>query len=44
MEIFDLAIAYIKKCDDILILIELQDEVYKRINELAEANDEDIQE
>ncbi len=40
----DLAIAYIKKCDNTYLLLEVVNVTHNRINELVEAHNEDIQE
>lgn len=40
----DLAIAYIKKCDDVDLLIPLLNAAHDRINEIIEGYNEDIQE
>jgi hypothetical protein len=40
----DLAIAYIKKCDDLLLLFELEDILYIQIQKLMEAQNADVQE
>lgn len=40
----DLAIAYVKKCDDVDLLIPLLNATHDRINEIIEGYNEDIQE
>ena len=40
----DLAIAYVKKCNDVDLLIPLLNATHDRINELVEEYNEDIQE
>jgi hypothetical protein len=40
----DLAIAYVKKCNDVDLLIPLLNAAHDRINELIEGYNEDVQE